>query len=150
MGYTHSLLHPMPLERERFARFASDVRKLIEAVAPTVKVQGMEGEPMPTVTNEAVVFNGGCETFLVTRTLRPELGQRLRDGKLFTFTKTMHLPYDVLVVAASFALIYRFPEAKFMTDGEREALRPGFDLFISACEPELGGRDLFHEPEARQ
>lgn len=149
MGYTHSLLRPMPLERERFARFSSDVRKLIDALPAEIRVRGMDDREKPTVTDEVIEFTGGCEPFVVTRTLRPELGQRLRNDKLFSFTKTQRLPYDVLVVAASFAFIYHFPEAQFMSDGDRESLRPGFDLFVKTCNPDLAGRNLFQEPETR-
>lgn len=158
MGYTHSTFRPEQLDRQCFERFAADVRNIIEYAktdAPRVEVCGGDGTGRPTVTGEIVEFNGSdehgekCESYLVTRTPRPDLGQRVREGRIFSFCKTHGLPYDRVVVAANFSLAYHCAAVKFHSDGARADLKPGLDLFLKACEPDLRGRDLLAEAVTR-
>lgn len=150
MGYTHYLRSPMPLDPTSFARFFADIAKLIGAAPSEMKLSGIEQNSVPMITAELVVFNGGCEPFIAAQRLRPELGQRIRDGKVTSSTKTMKLPYDRLVVASLFSFIHHFSDAEFMTDGRRDELRAGFDWFQAECKPNLGDRDLFKAPQCRE
>jgi hypothetical protein len=126
MGYTHSTFRPEHLDRKCFSRFVGDVKTLIEyakTAPPRVQVCGRHGVGEPTLTDEMVEFNGSqargedCESLLITRTARADLGERPRNGTIFSFCKTEHMPYDVLVVASYFALMHHCAEIEFHSDG---------------------------------
>ncbi len=98
MGWTHHWQRPLALPKDRFALVVEDCRRLLDAHIGIVA--GPEGIGRPVITASEILFNGQhplvCEPFEFRRV------ERYRHGRerLFTFCKTEHLPYDLLVQAA--------------------------------------------------
>src|SRR4051812_28516907 len=102
---THYLYRPKTLTRTAFAEFAADVSRLREALPGSIRIHGFNGTGEPEIGNARVVFNGDRATGLeheplvIEQEYQPRPGERLREGRYFSFVKTMGKPYDLFVVA---------------------------------------------------
>lgn len=145
---THYCYRPPVFDAEAFRSLSHDVARLAEAVRSRVRVRGFDGTGSPTITDEKVVLNGDAEAGLEHEPLVIErvFQGRLRKGVGFSFCKTNGKPYDVLVVAVLYALIWRFNDVKFVSDSNEAELEPGFALFHSVLAGDNASLRLFRKP----
>ena len=149
---THYYYRPRSLEPVRFARFAADVRKLLDTLPPGLVIRGPEGSGPPEVSEIRIAFNGDRSTgshheaLVIEQEFRPRHGRRTGEDLDFEYCKTSAKPYDLLVVAVLYAFAYHFPDARFESDRKGQALMPGYRLFTEVCRPDLANRDLSNAP----
>lgn len=147
---THYIYRPKVLPADAFSKFAADVAHLIAAAPSGVRVRGFDGTGEPTVTDAMIALNGDAATGQEHEPLVIEQAYtgRLREGVGFAFAKTNGKAYDVLVVAILYALVARFPEARFATDSSAAEIQAGFDLFRRVLNLPAADR-LFEQPLRR-
>jgi hypothetical protein len=132
MGYTHYLYRAPVLDPAAFAAFAADAKAILDYAASRggVRLAGPLGTGDPVIEGDRVAFNGArpddYETCLVDRVVEPMPHDQIEGGIAFSFTKTAHRPYDVVVAAVFAAAADRFgPQARFESDGDAEAIAEG-------------------------
>ncbi|MGA2440206.1 MAG: hypothetical protein ABSH08_04570 [Tepidisphaeraceae bacterium] len=146
---THYFSRPPVLGAAKFADFVSDVRKLAKALPSDIVIRGRNGVGKPQINNKVVAFNGDSaqraerEPLIIqqTYTLRPP--SRMREGVFLDFCKTGGKRYDLIVVAALYAFIHRFPDCRFTTDATANELSDGYDLFMRVVKPAPSRASLF-------
>jgi hypothetical protein len=103
--------------RDQYVRFVYG-----EGGTEPIRISGVDGTGMPTITDSLVAFNGDAskeesyESFWVSK-------EELMDGnpslehKGFGSCKTQGYPYDLLVTAALVRLAYYFPTIQISSNG---------------------------------
>lgn len=142
MSYGHYWGRTKVIPDVAFQAFADDVRKIIEAVAPTlglfggIKVKGATGFGRPTIDAEHICFNGAPrrETFWISRdvALKSPDQQPDADGVYWDFVKTGQLPYDTVVVAALTSFKVHVPDVRLSSDGGEDEWQAGLALYRRA------------------
>ncbi len=141
MGYTHYWRTSFTQEhREKFAEFSKRARKIIDtAKAEGVKIAGIWGDGLDEeiVDSTQVSFNGFNEGAYETFSINFEMLEDLRND--FSFCKTNHRPYDVVVVAVLTAATEVFDETIFRvsSDGTEEDWVEGERLYARAMAGEV-------------
>jgi hypothetical protein len=104
MGYTNHWQRPTELDATAFGKAVADLRRVLPDLGVTLA--GFDGHGTPTLDDDHIVFNGKvphlCEPFEIARV---EFDPRGRD-RFFSFCKTEHQPYD-LVVKAALIILFR-------------------------------------------
>jgi|TARA_R110000851_G_scaffold73614_2_gene162366 hypothetical protein len=125
--FSHYIIkRPNSIKDSLFTQICEDISSLI-ANSP-VPVAGFQGEGSFIITEDKVVFNGkgeeACEEFSFTKNA---------NGSAMNSTKTMALPYDVLVQSSLLVLkFYLGDSIEITTDGEFEDWKKaiGFTRFV--------------------
>jgi hypothetical protein len=138
MGYTHYLYRAPELEPAHYTAFAAEAKVLLATLEGILVrdhgtgLAGPHGDGDVLVTDEIVSFNGAApadyETCLVART---SMGGSSRDeaGRVFSFCKTAHKPYDAAVTAIYALAVDHFGSAVAAdSDGGPEAIEEGRQL----------------------
>lgn len=168
MGYTHSWRWKSPLvntERdvEKFARWSQDARTLLGYYPDLqpywpflqwydlpetwdITIRGSSGSGEPVFGKERVIFNGDRETGNAHEDFAIELTD-LYQAKFWSWCKTGHDPYDLLVIAALVRFAHYFPTVALWSDGEESGLDAGAKL----CSKAFGvGINPLRDPEYRK
>ena len=139
MGYTHYLYRKPELRVSDFTAFAAEARTLlrdIDAMLVRDHGAGLAG-PLGTgpviVTDERVSFNGAepsdYETCHIERAVAADdyrRGDPDDGGRVFSFCKTAHKPYDAAVTAIYALAIDHFgADVVVDSDGGGEAIEAG-------------------------
>jgi len=158
MGFTRYWHRQQTLEQKRFSLWVEEVKELHRWLPPTYKGQplriaGPEGIGEPEFAVECVRLNGSndqasggedmsWESFYVPRVMTLDrFDYPDHAGLFFSFCKTGHMPYDLLVSAALLQFAYRFGtmQTHISADGSRDVWTEGQRL----CERVLGDRAGF-------
>ena len=136
MGYTHYWRRPSTIPAASFARAAADFQSL-GSVLPVALTgtEGTTGRDGPSITRDAIVFNGrgedAYETFCVPATLSPR-------SSGMGFCKTARKPYDL---AVQLALIVLAHHAGFTVSSDGDD--SDWDAARRFCQAHLGyGEDF--------
>jgi hypothetical protein len=137
MGYTHYLYRAPELEPAHFTAFAEEAKVLLKTLDGVLRrdhgtgLAGWDGNGSPEANSERVAFNGAApadyETCRVDRVIDTD-GHVSRDeaGRIFSFCKTAHKPYDAAVTAIYALAIDHFGDAVAVdSDGGEEAIEAG-------------------------
>ena len=136
MGYTHSWYRPRRLDAATFEHATLDIQMLYNSFLKPRLFKSFSIGP------DFVRIEGGGETFQVEALSM----ERERNGIVFEFCKTQHLPYDLPVMCC--LLVFRHhlgPTFKVCSNGDLPNWQPAIDLVSKV----LGWKSTwpFHEEE---
>jgi len=142
MGYTHYWYRTnKEHSQEKWDKFTTDFREVMDNIPDDVDLADGGGEvPDGWVINkEEICFNGlrerSHETFRVERLPHRSRGDR---GNVFSFCKTAHKEYDIMVVACLILYKYHFgAEVQISSDGDWDEWEDGLALVIDSL-PDKG------------
>lgn len=113
MGYTHYIRQKSSFTTEQWAQFCETVRKIFaESPCALSNWAGVRGEK-PQITKNFVSFNGVEGDSHDTCRINIEATD-------FNFCKTVHKPYDPVVVAVYKAVRDILPDTELSSDGGDE------------------------------
>lgn len=134
MGYTHYWYRKPKLEKNVFAQFSADVKKILEQADCPLSYYKDEEKDGFVANTKVINFNGygqdGHENVYFPLTMKEAYaGQMKGDGLLFSCCKTAYKPYDKYVTAfLILAKLYFQDNIKVSSDGEINDWKEGMDV----------------------
>jgi len=141
MGYTHYWRQPwQALAPEKWALIVSDVKKILATTDVPLLREYDEPGTKPEITTDLIRFNGvadeGHETFYFERTPGEDVDYQKQQPKhyvkAFSFCKTAHKPYDVVVCACLIIIRHHAPKVDMSSDGDYPDWAAGHALVLEA------------------
>jgi len=125
MGYTHywNLTKKPSNFKEGMMNVQLDIQQILRVKPNDIVLRGGDGSGSPDFTNEFICFNGDGSKGLDHETF-------YFDGVTdFTFCKTNHKPYDLIVCLILISLKNHIEGFDFSTDGDKTEWEPIFEFY---------------------
>lgn len=138
MGYTHYWKRPPLLSPQAFGRALADCRRILPELH--VSLAGADGTGKPVYRANGITFNGVGAASYETFSIRQAEPAPDAEPLVFSFCKTAHKPYDLVVQVALIVFWHHLgPQFQVSSDGAES----DWDAARKLCQRHRGYGDDF-------